>query len=63
MPGDGSLIFGDLIGKLDTLRVTCNKCGREGRYSVGRLIERHGRDGKIIDWLAELSEDRLRTCG
>jgi hypothetical protein len=26
---DGSIVFSDLIGKLETLRVTCDKCGRE----------------------------------
>ncbi len=31
MPRDGAIIFGDLIGKLDTLRVECPKCGRAGR--------------------------------
>jgi hypothetical protein len=25
------------------------KCDSEGRYSVGRLIEQHGRDGKLTD--------------
>jgi hypothetical protein len=30
MPRDGAIIFGDLIGKLDVLRVTCKKCGRDG---------------------------------
>jgi hypothetical protein len=29
MPRDGAIIFSDLIGKLDVLRVTCEKCGRE----------------------------------
>jgi hypothetical protein len=31
MPRDGAIIFGDLIGKLDMLRVSCDKCGRSGR--------------------------------
>jgi hypothetical protein len=26
MPRDGATIFSDLIGKLDVLRVTCEKC-------------------------------------
>ena len=38
----GSITFGDLDGRLDVLRVTCSKCDRVGRYSVARLIERHG---------------------
>jgi hypothetical protein len=31
MPREGAIIFGDLIGKLDMLRVECLKCGRAGR--------------------------------
>jgi hypothetical protein len=30
MPRDGAIIFGDLIGKLDVLRIECTKCGRAG---------------------------------
>jgi hypothetical protein len=52
MPRDGAITFGDLIGKLDTLRLECIKCGRAGRYSVQRLIDSHGPDGKLIEWLA-----------
>ena len=28
MPRDGAIIFSDLIGKLDLIRVACDKCGR-----------------------------------
>ena len=44
MPRDGAIIFSDLIGKLDMLRVSCDKCGRDGCYGPGRLIEKRGRD-------------------
>jgi hypothetical protein len=54
MPRDGAIIFSDLIGKLDVLRVACAKCGRAGRYRLDRLIESCGRDAKVIDWLDEL---------
>jgi len=30
----GYLIFGDIEGKLDVLRVECTRCERKGRYSV-----------------------------
>jgi hypothetical protein len=30
MPRDGAIIFADLIGKLDVLRVHCDKCERDG---------------------------------
>jgi hypothetical protein len=43
MPGRSHLIFGDIEGKLDVLRVECTKCARTGRYSVSKLIEKYGR--------------------
>jgi hypothetical protein len=30
------------------LRVECTKCDRKGRYSVAKLIAKHGRNGN--DW-------------
>lgn len=57
MPRDGAIIFGDLIGKLDVLRVACDKCARKGRYSITRLIEQRGRDAKVLDLLAEITAD------
>jgi hypothetical protein len=57
MPRDGAIVFGDLIGKLDVLHVGCAKCERAGRYQVQRLIEERGRDGKIIDWLDQITAD------
>jgi hypothetical protein len=44
MPRDGAIIFSDLIGKLDLIRVACDKCGRDGCYGLNRLIECRGRD-------------------
>ena len=35
------LIFGDIDGKLEVLRVECTKCARKGRCSVRRLIEKY----------------------
>ena len=57
VPRDGAIIFGDLIGKLDVLYVHCGKCSRAGRYRVQDLIDERGRDGKIIDWLDEITAD------
>jgi hypothetical protein len=45
------------VGKLEWLVVSCEKCGRKGRYSVKRLIELYGRDAKFTDWLARITED------
>jgi hypothetical protein len=61
MPRDGAIIFADLIGKLDLLRVACEKCGRDGCYGLHRLIKRRGRDGKLIDWLDELKATCPKT--
>jgi hypothetical protein len=34
------LVFGDIEGKLDVLRVECTRCTRKGRYRVRQLDER-----------------------
>ena len=52
-----AIIFSDLIGKLDMLRLSCEKCGRDGCYGLHRLIRNRGRDAKLIDWLAELTAE------
>jgi len=57
MPRDGAIIFGDLVGKFDALHVACDRCGRNGRYALARLIEQRGRDAKVIDSLAEITAD------
>jgi hypothetical protein len=41
------LVFGDIEGKLDTLRVECTKCARKGRYNVRSLIEPQGQDDEM----------------
>jgi hypothetical protein len=57
MPRDGAITFSGLVCKLDMLHVSCAKCGRKGRYSIRWLIEDHGRDGKVTDWLAAIAAD------
>ena len=57
MSRDGAIIFADLIGKLDVLYVHCPKCSRAARYRVRRLIDERGLDGKLIDWLDEITAD------
>ena len=51
------LIFGDIEGKLDVLRVECTKCDRKGRYSVAKLIAKHGRKGNMSGWVSDLKGD------
>jgi hypothetical protein len=57
MPRDGSLTPRDLAAKLDVLRVECDKCGRAGRYRVTTLAEQIGWDGKLTDWLYNITAD------
>jgi hypothetical protein len=57
MPRDGAITSSDLIGKLDMLRVACDKCGRDGCYGLHRLIEKRGREAKLVDWLDELTAE------
>ena len=42
------LIFGDIEGRLDVLRVECTKCARKGRYQVPKLIAKYGRKGNMM---------------
>ena len=51
------LIFGDIEGELDVLRVECTKCARKGRYSVRKLIEKYGRKANMMKWKEQLSGD------
>jgi hypothetical protein len=51
------LIFGDIKGKLDVLRVECTRCDRKGRYNVAKLIEKHGRRGNLTRWASDLKGD------
>ena len=57
MPRDGTIIFADLIGKLDVLYVHCPKCSRAGSYRVQQLVEARGLNAKLIDWLDEITDD------
>jgi hypothetical protein len=60
MAGRTYLIFGDIEGKLDMLRVACTKCARKGRYSVRRLIEKYGRKANMMKWREQLNGDCQR---
>jgi hypothetical protein len=57
MPRDGAIIFSDLIGKLEVLQIACEKCERDGRYILARLICNCGRDAKLVEWLDELTAE------
>jgi len=51
------LVFGDIEGKLDILRVECTKCTRKGRYHVHKLIEKYGRKANMMKWKEQLNGD------
>jgi hypothetical protein len=51
------VVFGDIEGKLDVLRVECSRCQRNGRYSVRKLIEKYGRKGHMMKWRELLNAD------
>ena len=55
--------FGDIEGKLDVLRVECTKCSRKGRYSVAKLIVKHGRKGNMTEWVSDLRGDCPKRDG
>jgi len=57
------LVFGDIEGKLDVLRVECTKCARKGRYHVHKLIEKHGRNGNMTVWRDMLKADCPKRDG
>jgi hypothetical protein len=45
------LVFGDIEGKLDVLRIVWTKGDRKGRYHVHKLIEKYGRQGNMREML------------
>jgi hypothetical protein len=49
MPRNGAITFSDLIGKLDAVRVTCERRGRYGRYRLQSLIAEHGGEASVPD--------------
>jgi hypothetical protein len=51
------LVFGDIDGKLEVLRVECARCQRKGRYNVRRLIEKYGRNANMMKWKEQLNGD------
>jgi hypothetical protein len=63
MASRGYLVFGDIDGKLDILRVECTKCPRKGQYRVARLIEKYGRMGNMMKWKELLNGDCPKRDG
>jgi hypothetical protein len=57
MPRRGFITFGDIVGKLTMLRLTCDRCRRSGQYRVDRLLKERGRDASLMEWKAERTAD------
>lgn len=51
------LVFGDIDGKFDVLRVECARRQRKGRYHVRKLIEKYGRNANMMKWKEQLNGD------
>jgi hypothetical protein len=51
------LTFGDIAGKLHTLRIQCTRCPRKGCYIVAKLLAQYDRRGNIEQWLSDLKGD------
>ena len=58
MPSEGTI--GNLVGKLDVLRIECFECDRFDCYPVAKLIEQLGPDYRLTDWLSEHTRDCSR---
>ena len=56
-----AITFGDLIDRLEALRVTCFKCGLEARFMVRRLAAQRGLNAPLTDFLAEVTA--VARCG
>jgi hypothetical protein len=54
MPRSGAVTLSDLIDP--TLTVACARCQRKGRYSVARLMSKHG-DARLTDLRTFLTAD------
>jgi len=61
MRSDGSYVFGDLVGHVDVVCVACDKCGREGSYSVRTLINKHGPNCKVADLICAITADCAKS--
>jgi hypothetical protein len=52
---EGSLVFGDLLGKLTAPEVVGTSAAVEAASNLDRLRAQHGADGKMTDWHLEAS--------
>jgi hypothetical protein len=57
------IVFGDLEGTLEVLRVECTRVRCRGRYSVTKLVEKYGRKGNLMKWREQLNGDCPKRDG
>lgn len=57
MGRNGSITVGDLVGKLDVLRVECTRCDRKGQYPVAKLLAELGPDAMLTYWRERIIAD------
>jgi hypothetical protein len=52
MTRDGALTLSDV--RQAAIELVCDQCGRRGRYSVAKLIQKHG-DARLPDLAAQIA--------
>jgi hypothetical protein len=55
MPRDNSMVLSD-YPNARYVQLSCERCGRSGRYAVARLREKHG-DMRLIDFRESAAAD------
>jgi hypothetical protein len=55
--GRGYISLGEIAERLPMLRVTCDRCGRAGRYSTAKLVAKYGADASIEPLQQEITAD------
>ena len=53
----GAVTLGQIAGRFSKLEIACEKCGRNSRYSIPKLIGQHGADYGLPDLAITLSAD------
>jgi hypothetical protein len=48
---------GDLVGHFDYLNLSCEKCGRSGRYAVAKLMADRGPDFSLTTLKERMTKD------
>ena len=55
--------LGDEAKRYRWIIVACRHCPRKGRYNSMRLVQRHGSNLNLIDWIRVISTDCPRRQG